>query len=675
MPALYRDSLGQFVAADADALVGVLAQKSASQNAGVITHLQIGAWASQVRDLQKGLRQLSETEPRSAEWVILLEYSIPVIGRRPDAVLLGDGHIFVIEYKAGTTESADSAFNQALGYALDLRDFHERSRERQVIPIALGTMKGGARYHDDHGGVVRADELAAKILATIRSLGVAGPPLSAEEWDNSRYFAVPTLVEAAAAIFDDHDVREISHSRAGSDNLASTIAAILSAAAEAKQTRSKLLCLVTGVPGAGKTLAGLHAISQLVKTLDLEEDQAAFLSGNSPLVNVLRKALGASLTKMRGLRVTSRALESSIQEMHRFVRDSYELSLPPAHRAIVFDEAQRAWSRERNKAKFGRDISEPEMILQIMSRHEGWALIVGLIGGGQEIHSGEAGLSAWGEALLVHSEWRVISSPQAINGGDLVAGSTLFAKDSQINSSRITISEDLHLGVSKRSYDAENNARWVNAVLEGRITEASVLSGEHPAVFLTRSLDAARAWLKQRIAPNRRSGLVASSSAARLRGDSVETPTFKFLSGIDYPAWFLKPDGDVRSSNQLEVAMSEFELQGLELDNVCLLWGGDLIFVDSKPVTRKFRGSTWTAAHAAPKDESDDEDPDECISHGEIDRHTLTLNKYRVLMTRYRKSMVIFVPKGSETDITRSPGEFNAVADYLIRCGARPLDL
>ena len=268
-----------------------------------------------------------------------------------------------------------------------------------------------------------------------------------------------------------------------------------------------------------------------------------------------------------------------------------------------------------------------------------------------------------------------MSSPQAINGGDLVAGSTLFANGSKIDPSRITIREDLHLGVSKRSYDAENNARWVNAVLEGRISEASVLSGEHPAVFLTRSLGEAREWLKRRIAPNRRSGLVASSSAARLRGDGVETPTFKFLSGIDYPAWFLKPDGDVRSSNQLEVAMSEFELQGLELDNVCLLWGGDLIFVDRKPVTRKFRGSIWTAAHDAPKDEGDEADPEECVVHSEIDRHTLTLNKYRVLMTRYRKSMVIFVPKGSETDPTRSPGEFNAVADYLFRCGARALEL
>jgi hypothetical protein len=283
---------------------------------------------------------------------------------------------------------------------------------------------------------------------------------------------VPTLVEAAAAIYDQHNIREISHSRAGQDNLDATLNALLDAARHARATGSKILCIVTGVPGAGKTLAGLNAISHLVKALDLEQEQAAFLSGNGPLVNVLRKALGHNLSKQRGRRVSARSLESVIQEMHRFVRDTCESSKPPAHRAVVFDEAQRAWSRAKNREKFARDRSEPEMVLEIMGRHSGWSLVVGLVGGGQEIHSGEAGLSAWGDALAEHAEWTVWASPEAIEGGPAVAGSRLFEGGVRIALERVVKRQELHLAIPKRNYEAENNARWVNAVLEGQVAVA-----------------------------------------------------------------------------------------------------------------------------------------------------------------------------------------------------------
>jgi hypothetical protein len=415
--------------------------------------------------------------------------------------------------------------------------------------------------------------------------------------------------------------------------------------------------------------------ARCVKTLDLEQDQAAFLSGNGPLVQVLRKALGLNLSKHRGRRVSARSLESVIQEMHRFVRDTHESRKPPAHRAIIFDEAQRAWSRARNREKFGRDASEPEMVLEIMGRHSEWALVIGLVGGGQEIHSGEAGLSAWGDALAANTEWTVWSSPEAFEGGSSVARNRLFRDGVQIPLERVQIRSELHLAIPKRSYEAENNARWVNAVLEGQVTAARAAAGTNLPVFVTRSLAEARRWLASRIAPNRRSGLVASSGAARLRAEGVETPTFKFLSGIDYASWFLRPKGDVRSSNQLEVAMSEFEVQGLELDNVGLLWGGDLLFPEGLPTTRKFRGSVWVAVDEADgsSDEVEDGDADEAHECRSINQQTLTLNKYRVLMTRYRKAMVVFVPPGDPEDTTRLPAEFDQMEEYLLECGAQQL--
>jgi hypothetical protein len=314
------------------------------------------------------------------------------------------------------------------------------------------------------------------------------------------------------------------------------------------------------------------------------------------------------------------------------------------------------------------------MVLEIMGRHEGWSLVIGLVGGGQEIHSGEAGLSAWGDALATNEEWAVWTSPEALEGGPSIAGKRLF-EGVGIPVERVVKRPELHLAIPKRSYEAENNARWVNAVLDGRIGDARACAGTALPVFVTRCLQEARRWLALRVASNRRSGLVASSGAARLRGEGVEPPTFKFLSGIDYASWFLRPKGDVRSSNQLEVAMSEFELQGLELDHVGLLWGGDLIFPDDSPRTRRFRGCAWVAGDVPyPTSEQIGQGDNEVDDQrSAVNYRTLTLNKYRVLMTRYRKAMVVFVPPGDPDDPTRFPAEFHQVERYLLKCGARPL--
>lgn len=486
------------------------------------------------------------------------------------------------------------------------------------------------------------------------------PPLDAQRWQKSRYFPVLTIIEAASAIYRDHGIANLAYARAGTDNLEATQTAVLTAVSEAKERGAKTLIIITGVPGAGKTLAGLNAVQLITQELNLEKEQAAFLSGNGPLVSVLQEALRRSAA--RRIKGSSRSLRSRVREIHRFVRETYDDTRAPADRLIVFDEAQRAWTSAKNLKKFGRDVSEPEMVLDIMRRHDGWAVVVALVGGGQEIHAGEAGLAAWGEALVKHSYWEVVTSPAALSGGAALAGSRLFRSDQPVNLP-LRIEPALHLKVSKRSYESEVTAEWVNAVLDGNATEAAALAAKGLPVHVTRDLHLAREWLRANAKGYRRAGFIASSGAARLRAEGVETPTFEFLKSVNYVNWFLEPEGDYRSSNQLEVAMSEFEMQGLELDLTGLLWGGDLIFPAGQVLARKLRGMNWVVV-------SGTGDPQASAD----DARTRIKNKYRVLLTRFRKGMVIFVPVGSHIDQTRSTEDFDSVYKYLLRCGVGPLN-
>ena len=384
------------------------------------------------------------------------------------------------------------------------------------------------------------------------------------------------------------------------------------------------------MPGAGKTLAGLNAVQLLSQELDLNVEQASFLSGNGPLVAVIQEALKRSVgSRKKGV---ARSVRSRIREIHRFVRDSYGDTRAPADRLIVFDEAQRAWTAAKNLKKFGRDVSEPEMVLEIMGRHDGWAVIVALVGGGQEIHGGEAGLAAWGDAIAKHPEWEVITSPEAVLGGASVAGSRLF-REGALEVANVDCDPALHLAISKRSIETEVTAPWVNAVLDGRAEEAKALAAKGLPIHLTRDIQVVRSWLLAKAKGNRRAGLIASSGAARLRADGVETPTFKFLGGIDYVKWFLEPAGDHRSSNQLEVALSEFEMQGLEIDLAGLLWGGDLVFLGGEVVARRLSGRKWCVVGGIGDPQASADDP-----------RTRIQNKYRVLLTRFRTGMIIFVP-------------------------------
>ena len=559
MASFYSNTIERFIADNPKAILGKLTREMVEM---FDTNKETAvSWEDEIAQLQPCLQKLVEKKPSANKWTILIEYVIPMVGLRIDCVLLVDDLVIVIEFKGGDSTSGAQALRQAQNYTLNLSDFHEESRRRTIIPIALGEFKTLKTFDDAYplkGAVVTHAQLEETLSQAINALGGKTPPIDAKKWDESRYFPVPTIIEAASSIYNKHlKGTDIASSKAGVENLKQTEACIVATVNEAKANGSKKLIILTGVPGAGKTLAGLNAVQTIQAKLDASKEQASFLSGNSPLVEVLQEALKRSV-KRSGKKAGS-SIKSRIRNMHTFCKESYGSAQPPAERLVVFDEAQRAWTAAKNLKKFKRDISEPDMVLDIMGRHQGWAVVIALVGGGQEIHGGEAGLAAWGDAIARHEGWDVLTSPEALHGGPSVAGSRLF-RDGTTTHLNITESEALHLSISKRSIESVVTAAWVNAVLKGDNSEALKLSINGLPIQVTRDLSKAKRWLKNESENNRRVGLIASSGADRLRAEGVETPTFTFLGGIDYKRWFLDGRDDHRSSNQLEVALSEFEM-------------------------------------------------------------------------------------------------------------------
>jgi hypothetical protein len=625
------------------------------------------AWEKEIDILKSSVSKLIQAYPKASGWGLLLEYPIPRRQKRIDAVLLAEDVVLVLEFKVGSDEYDAASRRQAEDYALDLRDFHRQSRDRIIVPILVATEASAVESEDTEPeaepvrSVVLAnqDNLADILLDAFRTHHDPKKALlELEPWDNSAYHPVPTIIEAAEALFAGHSVDDIDASHSESNNLKTTSEKILETVAWAQANQKKAICFVTGVPGAGKTLAGLR-VTHDPKLRGEDRAAGTFLSGNGPLVEILKAALSRDHRVRTGKALNqSERLTHFIENVHSFIRFYHEdhPDQKPSNNVAVFDEAQRAWDADKQRKKFGRDISEPEMMLSIMDRHD-WAVIVALVGGGQEIHDGEAGLAEWGRALTnKYQGWRISASPEVLTGGISLAGHRLFERQEDYAELNVTTEESLHLPVSIRSFKAENVSRWVEAVLErDKAKAAEIYEGltGYPIV-MTRSLAKARAWLKDKARGEQRCGLVASSRALRLRADGLEL-TSSFRRGYPYVEWFLGPPEDMRSSYQLEVAASEFECQGLELDWVGVCWGSDFaIQPDGEWHHQKIHGKHWQAL----KKESD---------------QTYMKNKYRVLMTRARRGMVIWIPEGDRKDETRPPAPLNATADFLRECGAEIL--
>jgi hypothetical protein len=670
VPAYYSSSTIEFLHQPESAILGELTAANARFGFLTTETAQVEAWQDEIGILATALAQLHLDAPSSAEWGILLEFPIPRRQQRVDVILLAHDVIFALEFKCGTSDQRWAAIRQVEDYALDLSDFHAPSHHRLIIPIVVAPGEVATDEIPTIHNVKPVRCASAARLSTVllsafsRYSRAENTSIGLAEWNHGIYHPVPTIIEAATALYSGMSVREITHSHAGAHNLTKTTDFVLGVVAEAQRHNQKVACFVTGIPGAGKTLAGLNVVHN-PEVLGDGRPASVFMSGNGPLVDILREALALDSARRTGRtkKMARRDVRTFIQNIHHFVHDNLERkdTQPPYEHAIVFDEAQRAWNANQNRRKYSKrsqlwHISEPEMVLKVMDRHRDWAVIVALVGGGQEIHHGEAGLPEWGRALRAdYGHWRIVVSPEALHGGESVAGGLLFEQD--YRNLKVTQSPSLHLSTCIRSHRAERFTDWVNRTLAGKPSAAAALIQQFDSfpILLTRQLVQAKRWLAENTRGVRRCGLIASSGAARLRAFGIETSK-AIRDAYSYPSWFLAPRGDVRASYQLEAVATEFEIQGLELDYVGICWGGDFTWNGGSQAWKaaEFKGTKWTF-NAANK------------------RIEQTRNKYRVLLTRAREGIIIWVPEGDQSDSTRDIISMNDTADYLLQCGAVPL--
>ena len=504
---------------------------------------------------------------------IAFEYTIPRIGERIDVVIACAGILYVLEFKVGESSYPRHAIDQVVDYALALKYFHQESHQKKIVPLVICTHAPSK----EHQLTVGQDGVYHPILCNDNTLGPTLTKLTStlcdeafhfEQWLTSSYMPTPTIIEAAQALYRGHDVKEISRSDAGAYNLSLTTKALNRIIEQSKQHHEKSICFVTGVPGAGKTLVGLNIANE--RHQYDEQEHAVFLSGNGPLVAVLREALARDEIKRFKGKITKtaskRKVAAFIQNIHHF-RDAY---LPPseqipAEKVAIFDEAQRAWTKEQT-AKFmlkrhvpGWNMSEPEFLISVMDRHQDWTVIICLIGGGQEIHTGEAGLLAWFDALRDHfPDWNVYVSPQ-ISDVEYTHGKQL---EHLFTGLRLYREPNLHLSVSLRSFRNERVSAFVKSLLDENLPVAqqlySELSPNYP-ITITRSLEKAQEWIRAQARGTERYGLIASSGAKRLRQFGIWVQ-----SNIQAENWFLNDKEDIRSSYFLEVTATEFDIQWLE---------------------------------------------------------------------------------------------------------------
>ncbi|MEY8098316.1 DNA/RNA helicase domain-containing protein [Falsihalocynthiibacter sp. S25ZX9] len=653
--AYYQSNLKNFCIEGEASILG----KLAAHHRHDLEHLQRNAWIGQIHYLQDVLAPLHSGE-------VFFEFIIPRMGKRADCIILFGGVVFVIEFKVGSSTFDRHAIEQVHDYALDLKNFHEGSHSATIVPVLIATKADRADFALEFGtdgvatpvciGLSGLDNLLTQAAAIPRERSISSP-----SWEEAGYKPTPTIIEAAQALYKSHDVTDISRSDASAKNLMATSDRIAEIIETSKRDHKKSICFVTGVPGAGKTLAGLNIAASRAERH--ENENAVFLSGNGPLVTVLREALARDKVeqgKMSGEKISKKDAEREvnlfIQNIHHF-RDHY-LDDPnePFEHVVVFDEAQRAWTTDQAskfmKAKRGLadfNQSEPEFLIGVMDRHSQWCTIVCLIGGGQEINTGEAGLGEWLRAVENRfSDWEVHASSLLEDPHYTVSQDAVEL----LHSPNITKHEDLHLSVSMRSFRAETLSAFVSSVLDGDAPSASAALtglGDRYPIFLTRDLDDAKNWLNDRARGSERTGLVASSGAHRLRPEGIH-----IKSAIDPKSWFLNDCQDVRSSYYLEDVATEFDIQGLELDWAGMCWDADLRMVDGAWQSNAFKGSKWQTVRSST-------------------RQVSLLNAYRVLLTRARQGMIIFVPNGDPKDPTRPPDFYDQTYDYLRACGISEL--
>ncbi len=697
---LYNSEIGAFLKKDKETIFGLLCE---NYHGDALTTTR-EAWMKEIEILQKTLVSLN-----SESGQIIFEYDIPRLGKRIDVVLLLNGIVFCLEFKVGEAVIYENDIDQVLDYALDLKNFHKYSQEALIAPILIATKYKKSStiiqpsvYHDRVvNPLVTGENGIAELIRSLLSEFPTETPINSN-WIISPYSPTPTIIEAARTLYESHSVEDITRHEADKVTTDRTISYILDVIQKSKNLGEKSICFITGVPGAGKTLVGLEvAVKQTYQGFDepVADEGAVYLSGNGPLVAVLSEALARDNHKKHRNKNKSdskREVGKFIQMIHRY-RDNMlakikipveneKLEIDPekaikmqdagygeVEHVAIFDEAQRSWTHKRlayylkrggtygNKLKVPNfPMSEAAFLIWSLDQREDWATIICLVGGGQEIHTGEAGISEWIKALNERfTHWKVYISPQ-LSEPEYAEGRVNELLE---NNKNVTYSESLHLGVTLRSYRAEKLSAMVHALLAIEPTAASIfaeISQNYP-IKLTRDMEKAKRWLQEKSRGSERTGVLITKESARYKPLGIHV-----LQSGDNDAihWFLEDKKDVRSSNYLEDAATEIQVQGLELDYTCLLWDADMRYENGKWHFYTFNNKTqWKEVVAKTEDKQE--------------KVQYMLNAYRVLLTRARAGMIICVPEGNKhkrsngywEDSTRLPSYYDGTYNYLKSIG------
>lgn len=676
--AYYCNSIPGFILDSSTNIVGRLVRNSFD-----INKEQSNAWENQISELQTRL------EKCGMEGDIIFEYDIVRLGKRIDVILLIRHMVFSLEFKNGKEIFTAQDSQQAEDYAIDIKNFHKESENLYVCPILIATdapklsKPQSCGYYPDkqvHLQRENIETLVPKIIQISSLYGDDGE-IDFDKWFNSPYYPTPTIISAAVEAYSSHNLSQIAQSEAGQDNINLCEEKIYEIIRYARNNKKKCVCFVTGVPGAGKTLVGLDVVAKSLD--DGSYGLSVYLSGNGPLVDVLREALKKSVEASDKERMelwkrakknakkskdvpkpeklfnnkTRAAINTLIQGSYAFKKDNAYNYSPTPEKIMIFDEAQRVWNKEKMARKHNdlkMSISEPHLLYSIMDRHRDWAVMICLVGLGQDIYDGEVGINEWFRCGIEDfTEWELYYSQ------DIFAQS----EDKNVDQELINACErchqvpGLHLKTSIRSFRADKQCQFVDYLLDNNPNKAvdiyHQIENKYP-LFVTRDYKQAKQWIRNQVRGSQRSGVLACSSAQRLKPEGIYVQT-----DIDVKNWFLAPSDDLRSSNMLEVVASEFKVQGLELDWSIVCWDADLRRCsDGKSWDHySFRGTKWNKRH---KEE----------------QKRYLVNSYRVLLTRARQGMVIFVPEGVdvEEDSTRDRSLYDGIYSYLCSCGIKKLD-
>lgn len=640
----YESSIEDFKENDLNFILGEITKNFEFYE---LNELQRNAWKSQIKILKNQLSEFSSGN-------IIFEYKIPRMGSIIDNVLLLDGLVFILEFKVGEERYNKGDMDQLDDYINILKNYHYESRDKTLVPILVSTNaedeeKDHYEKNEDVFEIIKANKNnLSNIIFKICEKNRTNDDLT--NWSKSGYEPSPTILEAARKLYETHEFGEINTKSAFEEDFEATQTTIDEIIKDSKEFNKKSIIFLTGVPGAGKTLVGLNIAAQ--RSVG-DRDPAVFLSGNGPLVRVLQEALSRDSSQRNNISKREAKLKviSFIQPIHQFRDEAISDELPPHENIVIFDEAQRAWTkRETEKFMEKRgipdfDMSEPEFLISIMDRREDWAVIICLVGQGQEINRGEAGISEWFRALEnKYPNWNVYASEKDLKLNE------------EFNDLKINHDDNLYLDKGKRSLDAPNLPKFVEYLLDNDKYNSNRMLNEldYFSLFITRNLNEAKEWIKKissEEGDKYRYGLLAQSNGLRLIPEGIFVK-----NNIDVESWFLNDADDIRSSNHLEIAATEFDIQGLEIDYSIVGWDGNLRYIDGDFQYYKFKGTRWNK-----------------ISDDNLTGKSYLINSYRVLLTRARQGMVIFVPEGDDEDKTRKREFYDGTYEYLKSLGIKEL--